>query len=107
MVSSRTFLSPFLIFEVVSEDDESYPLCMLLEAIAVAQPGQYLTHQGQCFVVADYLRENSIAKRYIVANSGSKMVCFSVCRLVFFSSRKCQVFNVIIFLSGSEARALT
>jgi hypothetical protein len=45
MVSSRTFLSPFLIFEIVSDDDESYPLCMLLEAIAIAQAGQYMTRQ--------------------------------------------------------------
>jgi len=81
---------------VVSDDDESYTLRMLLEAIAVAQSGQYLTRRGQCFVVADYLRANSIAKRYIVANSGSKIVCCFVRRLVFFSSRKCQVFNVII-----------
>jgi len=56
MISSRTFLFPFLIFEVVSDDDESYTLRMLLEAVAVARPGQYLTRQGQCFVVAEYLR---------------------------------------------------
>jgi hypothetical protein len=65
MVSSRTFLSPFLIFEVVSDDDESYPLRMLLEVIAVAQAGQYLTsltRQGQFFVVAVYLRANLIAE---------------------------------------------
>jgi hypothetical protein len=54
MVSSRTFLCPFLIFEVVSDDGESYPLCMLLEAFAVAQAGQYVTRQGQFFVVAVY-----------------------------------------------------
>ena len=63
MISSRTFLSPFLIFEVVSDDDESYTLRMLLEAVAVAQTGQYLTCQGQFFVVAVYLCAISIAKR--------------------------------------------
>jgi hypothetical protein len=60
MVSSPTFLCPFLIFEMVSDDDESYPLRMLLGAIAVAQAGQYLTRQGQFFVVAVDLRANLI-----------------------------------------------
>jgi len=46
MISLRTFLSPFIIFEVASDDDESYPLRMLLGAIAVAQTGHYLTRQG-------------------------------------------------------------
>jgi len=86
MISSRTFLSPFLIFEVVSDADESHQLRMLLEAIAVAKQGQYLTRQGQLFVVADDLRENSIAKRYIVANSGSKINMFrSSSRFLFLT----------------------
>jgi hypothetical protein len=54
------FFARFLIFEMVSDDDESYPLRMLLEAIAVAQAGQYLTRQGQFFVVAVDLRANLI-----------------------------------------------
>jgi len=98
MISSRTFLCLFLVFEVVSDDDESCTLRMLLEAIAVAQTGQYLTRQGQFFVVADDLQANSIAKRYIVTNSESKIVYCSVDRLFFFSSRKCQVFNVTDYL---------
>jgi len=76
MVSSRSFLCPFLISEVVSDGDESDRFRMLLEAIAVARAGQYLTRQGQFFVVAVYLRANLIAERYVVANIGSRAVFF-------------------------------
>jgi hypothetical protein len=94
MVSSRSFLCSFLISEVVSDGDESDRFHMLLEAIVVAQAGQYLTRQGQFCVVAVYRRANLIAERHVVANIGSRAVCCSVCRLLFPSSQEGQVFIV-------------
>jgi len=82
MVLSRSFLCPFLISEVVSDDDESGRFRMLLEAIVVSRAGQYLTRQGQFFVVAVYFREDLTAERYVVANIGPRRVCCSVHRLV-------------------------
>ncbi|OJA13562.1 hypothetical protein AZE42_13275 [Rhizopogon vesiculosus] len=73
MVSSRLFLCPFLISEIVSQDDEADRYRMLLQAIAVARAGQYLIRHGspmRFFVVAIYLRANLTAERYIVTNIG-------------------------------------
>jgi len=56
---------------------------MPLEAIAVVRAWQYLTRQGQFFVMVVYLRANLTAERYVVANIGSYAVCFSVRRLLF------------------------
>ena len=84
MVSSRSFLRQFLISEAILDGDESDRFHMLLEAIAVARAGQYLTRQGQFFVMAVYLRENLIAEKDVVANIGPRVVCCSVRLLLFF-----------------------
>ncbi|OAX31265.1 hypothetical protein K503DRAFT_787947 [Rhizopogon vinicolor AM-OR11-026] len=69
MVSSRLFLCPLLISEVVSQGNEQDRYRILLQATAVARAGQYLIQAGsQFFVVAIYLRANLIAERYIVAH---------------------------------------
>lgn len=69
MVSSPSFLFPFLISEVISQGDERDRYRMLLQAIAVARAGQYLMRAGapmRFFVVAVYLRANLTAERYVV-----------------------------------------
>jgi len=44
---------------------------MLVQAIAIARAGQYLMTAGeQFFVVGIYIRENMIAERFVVANTG-------------------------------------
>ena len=72
MVASTSFLCPFIISEVVSNEKETDRHRMLLQAIATARAGQYLMKAGeQFFVVAIYLPANLIAERYIVAQTES------------------------------------
>jgi hypothetical protein len=82
MVSSRSFLFPFLISEVISQRNEQDRYCMLLQAIAVARAGQYLMEADapmRFFVVAVYLRADLTAERYVVTHTGpGRKVCRSV-----------------------------
>lgn len=92
MVSSRSFLCPFLISEVVSQKDEQDRCRMLVQAIAAARAGRYLIREGaeiQFFVVAIYLRANLTVERYVVANIGQGMqVCRSCRGFIFFPHGK-------------------
>ncbi|OAX31342.1 hypothetical protein K503DRAFT_95642 [Rhizopogon vinicolor AM-OR11-026] len=66
IVSSRLFLCPSLISEIVSQDDEADRYRMLLQAIPIARAGQYLIRYGSpmlFFVVAVYLRANLTTER--------------------------------------------
>jgi hypothetical protein len=80
-VSSRSFLFPFLISEVISQRNEQDRYRMLLQAIAVARAGQYLMEAGapmRFFVVAVYLRADLTAERYVVTHTGpGRKVCRS------------------------------
>ena len=70
MVTSISFLCPFIISEVISNEQETDRHRMLLQAIATAQAGQYLMKTGErFFVVAIYLTANLTAERYIVAQT--------------------------------------
>ncbi|KAG2120338.1 hypothetical protein BD769DRAFT_1749219 [Suillus cothurnatus] len=72
MVSSTSFLCPFMICEVVSQKNESDRFRMLIQGIALARVGQCFMPGGEkFFVVVIYLRENLTAERYIVAQPGA------------------------------------
>jgi hypothetical protein len=71
MVISPLFQCPLLISEVASQEDESDRWRMLLEAILVAQAGQFLMKNNErYFVVAIYLTARVIAERFVVAQTG-------------------------------------
>jgi hypothetical protein len=70
MVTSILFLCPFIILEVISNEQETDRHCMLLQAIATAWAGQYLMKTGdQFFIVVIYLTANLVTERYIVAQT--------------------------------------
>ena len=82
MISSRSFLFPFLISEVILQRNEQDRYRMLLQAIAVARAGQYLMEAGapmRFFVVAVYLHADLTVERYVVTHTGpGRKVCRSV-----------------------------
>jgi hypothetical protein len=85
MVSSKSSLCPFIVSEVVSQENESDRWCMLVQAIAIARAGQYLMKTGKrFFVVAIYLRKNLTAERFIVAQSQGEKVRHCVDRTLLF-----------------------
>ncbi|KAG1784539.1 uncharacterized protein HD556DRAFT_1427453 [Suillus plorans] len=72
MVSSTSFLCPFMICEVVSQKNESDRLRMLIQGIALARVGQCFMPDGEkFFLVAIYLRANLTAERYIITQPGA------------------------------------
>jgi len=83
MGSSCTFLRPSIIFEVVSDDGESYPLRVLLEAI-VAQAGKYLTGESPESVV----RLGGLSRGKL----GRRKIC----------SCQCWIENSVLFCSSSR-----
>ncbi|KAG1789319.1 kinase-like domain-containing protein [Suillus plorans] len=79
MVSSTSFLCPFMICEVVSQRSESDRFRMLVQGIALARVGQCFMPSGEkFFVVAIYLRANLTAERYIVTQPGADRKVFIV-----------------------------
>ncbi|KAG1794435.1 uncharacterized protein HD556DRAFT_1370351 [Suillus plorans] len=79
MVSSTSFLCPFMICQVVSQRSESDRFRMLVQGIALARVGQCFMPSGEkFFVVAIYLRENLTAERYIVTQPGADRKVFIV-----------------------------
>lgn len=77
MVSSISFLCPFMICEVLSQKSESDRFSMLIQGIALARVGQCFMSSGEkFFVVAIYLRGNLIAERYIITQPGADRKVF-------------------------------
>ena len=110
MVSSPSFLSPFLISEVAKENAEDRSR-MLLQAIAAARAGQCLMEDGapiQFFVVAIYLCANLTAERYVVAHirPNRQVYCF-IHRLFVFTHREARFpfRRKILILAGQTMRS--
>ncbi|OJA10851.1 hypothetical protein AZE42_06128, partial [Rhizopogon vesiculosus] len=73
MVSSSSFLFPFLMSEVPSDESDLGRSRMLLQTIPVARAGQYLMKVGapmQFFVVGIYLHADLTVERFIVVQTG-------------------------------------
>jgi hypothetical protein len=95
MVSSPLFYFLFLVCEVISQKNEEDRYRMLLQAITVAQAGQFLMDSATkpFFVVTIYLCANLTAERYVVTHTtpteegeeGQKM-CHDILSSHFFCS---------------------
>lgn len=73
MVASPLFSIPFVISQMISENEENDRAQMLVNAIALARVGQFLlksTSEKRFFVVAIYLDASLVASRYIVMQTG-------------------------------------
>jgi len=73
MVVSPQYDIPFVISEVISQEQQQDRSRMLIQAIALARTGQFLmqsTSKRRFFVVAIYVDAHMVASRYIVMQTG-------------------------------------